>query len=68
MTKEARLPNTSGIIETPGPIHHDVVFMHTALSVLQFLATESMAVVPHPPYQPYLANYYFLFLHVKLQL
>jgi hypothetical protein len=68
MTQEARLPNTSAIIETPDLIHHDVVFMHTALSVLQFLTTENMAVVPHPPYQPHLAHYYFLFLDVKLQL
>ena len=67
MTQEARLPNTSGIIATPGLIHHDV-FMHTALSVMQFLATENTAVVTHPPYQPHLAHYYFLFLDIKLQL
>jgi len=68
MTQEAQLPNTSGIIAIPVLIYYDVVFMHPALSVLQFLVTENIAVVPHPPYQPHLAHYYFLFLHVKLQL
>jgi hypothetical protein len=59
MTQEARLPNTFRIIETPGLIHHGVVFMHTALSVLQFLAIENTAVAPHPSYQPHLAHYNF---------
>jgi histone-lysine N-methyltransferase SETMAR len=36
-------------------LHHNNVPVHTALSVLQFLASENMTVVPHPPYLPDLA-------------
>ena len=36
-------------------IHHDNAPAHRSFKVSQFLAKNSMAVVPHPPYSPNLA-------------
>ena len=41
--------------------YSDSVLVHTALSVLQFLAAKSMAVVPHPCYLPHFS----LFLRMR---
>jgi histone-lysine N-methyltransferase SETMAR len=50
-------------------IHHDNASAHTALSVQRFLATNNMAVVPHPPYSPYLAPCdFFLLPKIKMTL
>jgi hypothetical protein len=50
-------------------IHHDKAPAHTALSVQRFLATNNMAVVPYPPYSPYLAlRDFFLSPKIKMTL
>jgi hypothetical protein len=50
-------------------LHHDSAPAHTALSVQRFLAAKNMAVVPHPPYSPYLAPCdFFLFPRMKSKL
>jgi len=40
-------------------LHHDNAPAHTALTVQQFLSKINMTVIPHPPYSPDLAPYYF---------
>ncbi|KDR06784.1 hypothetical protein L798_04043, partial [Zootermopsis nevadensis] len=41
---------------------------HTALKVRQFLASNTMAVIPHPPYSSDLAPCdFFLFRKMKIQ-
>ena len=50
-------------------IHHDNALAHRSFKVLQFLAKNSMTVVPHPPYSPDLAPCdFFLFPKLKLQM
>jgi transposase len=47
-------------------LHHDNAPCHTALSVREFLAKNSIPVVPHPPYSPDLAPCnFFLFARLK---
>jgi transposase len=47
-------------------LHHDNAPCHVTLSVREFLAKHSIPVVPHPPYSPDLAPYYF-FLFPRLK-
>jgi transposase len=50
-------------------IHHDNAPTHRSFKVSQFLAKNSMTVVPHPPYSPDLAPCdFFLFLKLKLRI
>jgi len=43
------------------------VFVHTALSAQQFLATKNVAVIPHPPFLPDLAPLIiFFFIEEKI--
>ena len=50
-------------------IHHDNAPAHRSFKVSQFLAKNSMTVVPHPPYSPDLAPCdFFLFPKLKLRM
>jgi len=47
-------------------LHHDNAPAHTALSVRQFLTSQGMTLIPHPPYSPDLAPCdFFLFPRMK---
>ena len=47
-------------------LHHDNAPVHTALSVMEFLATKQITVLEHPAYSPDLApNDFFLFPKIK---
>lgn len=47
-------------------LHHDNAPAHTAIKVTEYLAKNSTAVAPHPPYSPDLApNDFFLFPRLK---
>jgi len=47
-------------------IHHDNAPAHTALRIRQFLTSQGMTLVPHPPYSPDLAPAdFFLFPRMK---
>jgi hypothetical protein len=53
----------------PGLLLHDNTLAHYAVNVKQFLASESICVIHHPPYWTHLAlTISFLFLKVKLAL
>ena len=50
-------------------LQHDNAPAHTALSIREFLAKKSIAVLPHPPYSPYLASCdFYLFSKLKSKL
>ena len=50
-------------------IHHDNAPAHTALRIRQFLTSQGMTLVPHPPYSPDLAPAdFFLFPQMKRDL
>jgi len=50
-------------------IHHDNAPAHRSFKISQFLAKNSMTVVPHPPYSPDLAPCdFFLFPKLKLRM
>ncbi|PNF23498.1 hypothetical protein B7P43_G06514 [Cryptotermes secundus] len=50
-------------------LHHDNAPAHTALTVRQFLTSNNMVIVPHPPYSPDLApSDFFLFPRMKRSL
>ncbi|PNF23469.1 Mariner Mos1 transposase [Cryptotermes secundus] len=50
-------------------LHHDNAPAHTALMVRQFLTSNNMVIVPHPPYSPDLApSDFFLFPRMKRSL
>jgi hypothetical protein len=49
-------------------LHHDNAPSHTSVLTQQFLAKYGMAVIPHPPYSPYLSPFdLFLFSKMKLK-
>jgi len=50
-------------------LHHDNAPSHTSVLTHQFLEKNKIAVIPHPPYSPYLAPCdFFLFPKMKLKL
>jgi hypothetical protein len=50
-------------------LHHDNVPSHTSVLTQQFLVKYKMALIPQPPYSPYLAPCdFFLFQKMKLNL
>ena len=46
-------------------IHHDKSPAHTAFRIRQFLTSQGMTLVPHPPYSPDLAPAAFFFPRMK---